>query len=123
VVRLVLLIWGLFGVLKAHKGPLGTPNQYVSDCMCSPSSYVLTPSHSGSNNLDFSGITGYRLTLLVLKLFLPVSGLFGICKANEGPLGTPNQYLLLCMCSPNCYSSIPCHLGLKNLDFSDYKKI
>ena len=24
------------------------------------------------------------------------------------------------MCNPNCYSSILCHLGLNNLDFSGY---
>jgi hypothetical protein len=59
----------------------------------------------------------------ILKLFLPVLGLFGLWKANEGPLGTQNQYSLLCMCRPNCYSSFPCRVGLKNLGFGDYDKI
>ena len=27
------LIWGLFGLLKTHEGPLGTPNQYFLLCM------------------------------------------------------------------------------------------
>jgi hypothetical protein len=54
---------------------------------------------------------------------LPVSGHFGFWKDNESPLGTSNQYVLLCMCSFNHYSSIPCHLGLINLDFGGYNKI
>jgi hypothetical protein len=51
---------------------------------------------------------------------LPILGLFGHLKLYKGPLGTPNQYFLLCMCAPRCYSSIPCHLSLKNLYFSGY---
>jgi hypothetical protein len=50
-------------------------------------------------------------------------GDFCLFKANVGPVGTPNQYCLLYMCSPSCYSSIPCHIGLNNLNFSGDKKI
>jgi hypothetical protein len=33
----------------------------------------------------------YILTLLILRLIFRILGLFGLLKANEGPLGTPNQ--------------------------------
>jgi hypothetical protein len=35
--------------------------------------------------------------LLILWLILPISGLSGLLKAIEGPLGTPNQCFLLCV--------------------------
>ena len=43
ILRLILLIRGLFGVLKAQEGPLGTPNKNVSVCIC------------GLIHLDFNG--------------------------------------------------------------------
>ena len=91
--------------------------------MYSPSRYLPIPTQLGLNNLDLSGFNKIYLTLPILRLILPISGLSGLLKANEGSLGTSNQYFLLCMCSPSCYSSIPCYLGFKTLDFSDYNKI
>jgi hypothetical protein len=44
---------GLFGILKVHKGPLRTPNRYVSVCICSPSWYLLIPSHLRLNPSRF----------------------------------------------------------------------
>jgi hypothetical protein len=57
-----------------------------------------------------------------IRLILPILGNIGLSKADEGPLGTPNQYLLLCMCSPGWYLYIPFHIGLNNLDYSGYNK-
>jgi hypothetical protein len=37
----------------------------------------------------------------------------GLLKAHEGPLRNPDQYWLVCMCSPSCYLSIPNYLRLK----------
>jgi hypothetical protein len=68
-------------------------------------------------------ITRYNLTLPILRLVLLIWVLFGILKAQEGPHGTPNQYVSDCLCSPHCYVPIPSHLGLNNLDFSGYNKI
>ena len=45
ILRLILLIRGLFRVLKAHGDPLGTPNENVSVRIC------------GLIHLDFSGCT------------------------------------------------------------------
>jgi hypothetical protein len=57
--------------------------------------------------------------LPILILILLISGLFGFLKAQEGPLGTPNQFLLTSyMCNPSCYLSIPCPLRLKKLKFN-----
>jgi hypothetical protein len=53
----------------------------------------------------------YILPLLILRQIL---GLFGHFKIHEGPLVTPNQYFLLCVCSPSCYLPIPCQLRLKD---------
>jgi ribosomal protein L29 len=52
-----------------------------------------------------------------MPIFRLILGIFGFFKTREGPLGTPNQYFLLCMCSPNCYLPIPCQLSLKQLRF------
>jgi hypothetical protein len=41
----------------------------------------------------------------------------------RAPWGPPKKIILVCMCSPSCYSSIPCHLDLNDLDFSGYNKI
>jgi hypothetical protein len=157
---------GAFGVFKAHEGPLWTQNQFVLDCMCSPSCYVPVLSHLGLNNFFFRGYNKiYSLTMLILRIILPVWGRvgtigkilkkggrlfkkfskaffkklnkatgqpagrptghttlvwghFGFWKANERTLGNSNQYVLFCMCSPNCYSYITCLLGLNNLYFS-----
>jgi hypothetical protein len=113
--RLILLILGLSGLLNARA---------ILVCIYSPSCYVTIPSHLGLNNSNFSGYNEiYSLMLPIMRLILPVLGHCDFWKANVGPLGTPNQYVLLCLCSLNCYSSIPCNLGLKNLDFSGYDKI
>jgi hypothetical protein len=53
ILRLTLLIWVLFGVLKAHEGPLGTQNQLISVCMCSPSWYLPISSYLRLNLLRF----------------------------------------------------------------------
>ena len=65
----------------------------------------------GLNNLDF---TGY-------EKIQPNFAFWPFGKFNEGPLSTPKQYFLICMCSPNCYLPIPCQLN--HLDFSSYNKI
>ena len=36
-----------------------------------------------------------------------------LSKAREGPLGTPDQYFQISMCSDKCYLPIPSHLRLK----------
>ena len=106
---------GAFGDFKVHEGPLGIPNQFVSDCMCSPS-YVPDPSHLGLKNFDFSGYNKiYSLTLPILRLILPVWGHYGFWlmafgRPMRGPWGTQTN-VLFCMCTPNCYSYIPCHLA------------
>ena len=56
-------------------------------------------------------ITRYSLILPILKLILLIRGLFGILKAHEGPLGTPNENVSVCIC------------GLILLDFSGCTKI
>jgi hypothetical protein len=43
ILRLILLILGLFGFFKTHEGHLGTLDQYFSVCMCSPSCYLPIP--------------------------------------------------------------------------------
>ena len=120
--RLILQIIELSGLLNAHEEPIGTPDQYSSVCMNSPG-YLPIPSHLGLDNLILVIITRYSLKLPILRLISLILGLFGLLKANEGRLGTPNQYFFLCMCSPSCYLSIPCHLGSNNLDFRGYNKI
>jgi hypothetical protein len=53
ILRLILLIKGLFGVLKTLEEPLGTPNQHMSVCMCIPSWYLPIPSHLRLNPIRF----------------------------------------------------------------------
>jgi hypothetical protein len=103
---LMFLILGLFGLLKAHRGHLGTSDQCFFSLFVSPSCYLLIPSHL--NHLNSSGYN--KMPLLILRLLFGV--LFGLFKTHEGPLGTPNQYFLLCMCSPSRYLPILCQLRL-----------
>ena len=91
--------------------------------MCIPGCYLSIPSHLGLNDLDFSGFNKIKHDIAIFEAHFAIFRAFCLFKANVGPVGTPNQYSLFCMCSPSCYSSIPCHIGLNNLNLSGYKKI
>jgi hypothetical protein len=101
--RLILLILELSGLLNAHEGPLGTGDHHFSVCMCSPGCYLSIPSHLGLNDLDLSGFNKIRHDIALFEVHFANFGTFCPLKANEGPLGTPNPYFLLCMCSPSYY--------------------
>ena len=123
IVRHILLICGLSGLLNVHEGPMGPTDQHQSVFICIPNFCIPIPSHLNLNNLDFSGYNNIQSEVAHFKTHFANFGDFDLWKANERPLGTPNQYILLCMCIPNGYSSIPCQIGLNNLDFSGYNKI
>jgi hypothetical protein len=91
--------------------------------MCSAGCYLSIPSHLGLNDLDFGGFYQKKHDIALLEARFESFRAFCPFEVNEGPLRTLNQYFLICMCSSSCYSSIPCHIGLNNLDVSGYKKI
>jgi hypothetical protein len=96
ILRPILLIWGLFGLLKIHNGHLGTQDQYLSVCMCSPSRYLLIPSHLRLKTLRFLVIiTRYNFLLPILRLIWRI---YGLLKTHEGPLGTPNHFFFKFSC-------------------------
>jgi hypothetical protein len=45
ILRLILLIWEIFGLFKIHKWHLGTRDKYFSVCICSPSCCLPIPSY------------------------------------------------------------------------------
>jgi hypothetical protein len=99
---------GFSAIFKTHKGHLGTPDQYFSVCIWSPSWYLPIPSHLRLWPLKFLVIiTRFNLLLAILRL---IWGLFGLLKTHEGPLGTLNQCFLLWMSSSSYYLPIPCLL-------------
>jgi hypothetical protein len=57
ILRLILLLLGLFGFLKAHEGHLGTPNQHLLVCMCRPKWYLPISSYLWLKPLRSSGYT------------------------------------------------------------------
>jgi hypothetical protein len=66
----------------------------------------------GLNNLDFSG---YNKICPDIAHFEAGSANLGALRHFEGPrgaLGTPNQYVSVCMCSPSWYLPISSHLRL-----------
>jgi hypothetical protein len=112
----ILLISGLFHLLKSHKGHLSARDQYLSVCICGPSCYLPISSHLGLWPLRFL-VTITRCGLL-LPIWRLIKGLFGLLKAHEEPLGAPDQYIfLLCLHSPSCYLPISCQLRFEPLRF------
>ena len=64
ILRLILLIRGLFRVLKAHGDPLGTPNENISVRIC------------GLIHLDFNGCTKIYPAVAHLEAHLANLGAF-----------------------------------------------
>ena len=117
ILRPILLILGLFGLLKANEGHLGTPNQYFYfECVVLVVIYLFLAIQAQTTQI-LGVLTRYSLKLPILRLILLILGLFDLLKTHEGHLETPNQYLLLWMSSPSCYLPISCQLRFKQLRF------
>jgi hypothetical protein len=81
-----LLIWGLLGLLKAHKGHVETPDQYFPVCKYSPRCYLPIPSYLRLKPLRFNG---YNKMYPVVAYFEANFGTFWSFEGACGGSGDP----------------------------------